>query len=81
MATLSTDIPRRSLVSRLPVLGRIAREIDEDTNTIFWLLPVVVLALVVAVQLWGWAALTMAALAMVPLVFAFFIAISWPGKL
>lgn len=69
---------RRSLLSRLPLIGRIAREIDRDVNNFFWLLPVVILGLVIGVKLWGMVALTMLGLALVPVMFAFFIAISWP---
>ena len=70
--------PARGFLRRIPIFGRLLREIDQDVNTIFWLLPVIILGLVLAVHTWGLVALTMAALVMVPLMFAFFIAISWP---
>ena len=70
--------PARGFLRRIPILGRLLREIDQDVNTIFWLLPVIILGLVLAVHTWGLVALTMAALVMVPVMFAFFIAISWP---
>ena len=70
--------PARGFLRRIPILGRLLREFDQDVNTIFWLLPVILLGLVLAVQTWGLVALTMAALVMVPVMFAFFIAISWP---
>ncbi|MFE3837770.1 hypothetical protein [Pseudogemmobacter sonorensis] len=63
----------------LPLIGRIAREIAADVDNFFWLLPVVVLGLVLAVMTWGLAALTIAALCLVPLMFVFFVAISWPS--
>ncbi|WP_283178208.1 hypothetical protein [Gemmobacter sp. 24YEA27] len=76
--TLTSRPARRSLISRIPLIGRIAREIDQDVNNFFWLLPVVILGLVLGIKFWGMAALTMLALVLVPVVFAFFIAISWP---
>ena len=64
----------------IPLIGWIARDISRDVNHVFYALPVVVLALVLAVQVWGLAALTLTltALALVPLMFAFFIAVTLP---
>ena len=62
----------------LPVIGIFARDIARDVNNVFWFLPILILALVLAVMTWGPAALVVAALACVPLMFAFFVAISWP---
>ncbi|WP_112309710.1 hypothetical protein [Pseudogemmobacter bohemicus] len=75
---LTAPPPRRSLLSRIPLIGRLAREIDRDVNNFFWLLPVFILGLVLGVKFWGLAALTMVALVLVPMMFAFFIAITWP---
>ena len=73
----STPAPR-GILRRIPILGHILRGIDRDLNNIFWLVPVIILALVLSFLTWGFVALTMAGLVMVPLMFAFFIAISWP---
>ncbi|NPD16237.1 hypothetical protein HOY34_13630 [Xinfangfangia sp. D13-10-4-6] len=80
--TTARTRPSRGILRRIPVLGpvfdRVRREIAQDINNIFWLIPVLVLGMVLAIQTWGLAALAMAALAMVPVMFAFFVAISWP---
>lgn len=80
--TLAEAPARRPLFDRilfaLPVVGLFARAIDRDVNAFFWLLPIIVLGIVLAVQTWGFAALTMVALACVPLMFAFFVAVCWP---
>jgi hypothetical protein len=69
---------KAGLLSRLPLVGPIARAVDQDINLIFYLLVIALTLLVLAVKLWGLVALTMVALAAVPCMFAFFIAISWP---
>ncbi|MFT4150451.1 MAG: hypothetical protein QM656_09655 [Paracoccaceae bacterium] len=78
----SPALPAPSRMMRLfhaiPLIGWIARDIGRDVNNVFYALPILVLCLVLAVKVWGLAALTLAALAMVPVMFAFFIAISWP---
>ncbi len=55
-------------------------ETDAEAETVIWAAPAVVLALVLAVQTWGLAALTMFALCLVPLMFAFFVYICWPFR-
>lgn len=78
--TVSVPRPSRAgrLLFALPLIGAFARDIERDVENVFWLLPILVLTMAVAVQIWGWAALVLTALAAVPLMFAFFVAISWP---
>lgn len=63
-----------------PVIGRIAREIAQDVNNVFYLLVVVITLEVLGVLLWGPVVLTLTALVLVPLMFLFFVVISWPGR-
>lgn len=63
---LSPKVPRRA-ASRL-----------KGANLVFALLALVVVALALAVKAWGAVALTMAALPLVPVMFALFIWISLP---
>ncbi len=51
---------------------------DRAAEMVLWLVPVLLLGLVLAIKTWGIFALTLAALPAVPLMFVFFIAISWP---
>lgn len=53
----------------LPILGFIARDIARDVNVIFYLLTILLTLVVLAVKTWGIVALSMAALALVPVVF------------
>lgn len=60
-----------------PLSGK-AASTDNVVEMILWMVPVVLLGLVLAVKTWGMVALTMFALPLVPLMFFFYIAISWP---
>ncbi len=66
------------LLSRLPLVGPLSRAVDQDINLIFYLLVIALTVLVMAVKTWGLVALTMTALALVPCMFVFFIAVTWP---
>jgi len=80
--SLATEAPAQSLASRLlhatPVLGHIARDISRDISTVYYLLTILVTALVLAVQVWGLAALVLSAVAFVPVMFALLIWITLP---
>ncbi|WP_333869826.1 hypothetical protein [Cypionkella sp.] len=66
------------ILSRTPVLGSLSRAIGQDVTILYYLLAIVVTALVLAIKTFGLAALVMTYLALVPLMFVFFIAITWP---
>ncbi len=68
----------RSKARRIPILSSLARDIGRDINVVFYLLVIALTVLVLAVKTWGIVALTMAALPMVPVMFAVFIWISFP---
>ena len=80
--SLSIDAPARPILSRIvhatPVLGALVRDVGRDINLVFYLLTIFVTAVVLAVQAWGLAALVITALALVPVMFAWFIVISLP---
>lgn len=80
--SLSLDAPARPLVSRIlhatPVIGSLVRDVGRDINLIFYILTIFVTGVVLAVQAWGLAALVMVALALVPVMFVWFIIISLP---
>ena len=80
--TLATNVPAVPLFDRIlyriPVIGLFARAIAQDVSAFFYVLPVFLLGLVLAVQTWGLVALTLTALTCVPLMFLFFIAVTWP---
>ncbi|OWU85249.1 hypothetical protein ATO6_09495 [Oceanicola sp. 22II-s10i] len=67
----------RGILYRLPVLGRIARELYADFEGNVWYLLVILLTLVVlAVKTWGIMALSLIALALVPVMFTVLILIT-----
>lgn len=80
--SLSLDAPARPILSRIvhatPILGSLVLDVGRDINLVFYILMILVTAIVLAVQAWGLAALVMVALAMVPVMFAWFIIISLP---
>ncbi|MDZ4086827.1 MAG: hypothetical protein U1E69_08490 [Tabrizicola sp.] len=61
-----------------PVLGRVIRDIERDTSSIYYLLVIVLTAVVLAIQTWGLAALVLTALALVPVMFILLILIARP---
>lgn len=66
------------LLYALPLIGTIARDIARDVNNVFYLLVIIVTLEVLAFMQWGPVVLTLTALCLVPLMFLFFVAISWP---
>lgn len=75
--SLSSTLPSR-ILNATPILGPLSRAIGKDTDLIFYVLVILVTAMVLAIQTWGLAALVVTYLALVPVMFAFFVAISWP---
>lgn len=53
---------------------------SKGANLIFLVLGLVVVLEVLAFMVWGPVVLTLTALVLVPCMFVFFVAISWPGK-
>ena len=72
------SVPLAQPKVQIPVLSSIARDVARDVNVVFYLLVIALTLLVLAVKPWGLVVLTMAALSMVPLMFALFVWISWP---
>lgn len=71
---------RPPLAHRIPLIGRIVREVEQDVNNVFYLLVIVITLEIIGFLIWGPVVFTMTALVLVPLMFLFFIAISWPGR-
>ena len=53
-------------------------ETDAAAETVLWAVPIVLLALVLAVQTWGLVALTLTAVTLVPVIFVLLIWITVP---
>ncbi|GAB1364335.1 hypothetical protein MASR1M32_35710 [Rhodobacter sp.] len=70
--------PAANPLYAIPLIGRMAREISEDTDNVLYAIVIAFTLLVLAALKWGAVVFTLAAIAAVPLVFLFFIVISWP---
>ncbi|MDZ7905007.1 MAG: hypothetical protein U5N55_03995 [Cypionkella sp.] len=62
----------------VPLIGAMMRDVGRDVNIVFYYLVILATLVVLAMQVWGLAALAMTALAMVPVMFALIIWISLP---
>ena len=60
----------------VPVLGWIARDIAKGQENIWYALVIVLTLLILAVKIWGLVALSLTAVAMVPVMFVLMIAIT-----
>ena len=78
LATTNAPSPVGRLARAVPVLGQVIRDIERDTNSIYYLLVILLTALVLAIQTWGLPALVLTALALVPVMFALLIFIARP---
>lgn len=70
--------PLGRFVRRLPVVGRVIREIEREADTFYYLITIFVTAVVLAVQTWGLPALVLTALTMVPVMFVVLIILARP---
>lgn len=75
---MSTSPPpaRGSLVWRLPIIGRILRDIEREPESIFYLIVGLLSLLIIATVTWGLQVLAMTALAMVPVIFVLLLLIT-----
>ncbi len=81
--TAPSDAPLRPspgmrLLYALPLIGWFARDIARDTDNAVYAVVVLLTVLILAALKWGVFVFTLAALAAVPLIFLFFVVISWP---
>lgn len=80
--SLSSIEYRPSLAERIwnatPLVGNISRAAAKDVNVVFYLLVILLTAVVLAVKTFGLVALTMSALILVPVMFALMVAITLP---
>jgi hypothetical protein len=62
----------------LPVIGHVIRDIERELDAVYYLLVILVTALILAVSVWGLPALVLAAVAMVPVIFVLLICVTLP---
>jgi hypothetical protein len=78
--TATTYVPSAAgrIMRSLPVIGRVIRDIEREIDTVYYLIVILITALVLAVQAWGLAALVVTAVALVPVIFVLLIWITLP---
>jgi hypothetical protein len=76
--THSAPSPLGRLARTIPVVGRVIRDIEREVDTVYYLLTILVTAVVLAVQIWGLPALVLAALALVPVMFVLLVILARP---
>ncbi|NHB76720.1 hypothetical protein [Rhodobacter calidifons] len=72
-----TALPGR-IARSLPVVGRVIRDIEREVDTIYYLLVIVLTAVVMAVQTWGLPALVLTAVGLVPVMFVILVILARP---
>jgi hypothetical protein len=70
--------PAGRILRALPIIGRLVREIEREIDTVYYLIVILLTALVLAVKVWGLPALVLTAVALVPVIFVLLIWITLP---
>jgi hypothetical protein len=70
--------PAGRFLRALPVIGRVVRDIEREIDTVYYLIVILLTAMVLAVNLWGLAALVVTAVSLVPVIFGLLIWITVP---
>lgn len=80
MAAIAQTQPSRfdRILAATPIFGPLARAISKDVSLIFYLLVIALTVLVLAIKTFGIVALVVTYLALIPLVFTFFVVITLP---
>lgn len=80
MSMTMSEQPSRfdRVLAATPLLGPLSRAIAKDVNLIFYILVILLTALVIAIKTFGIVALVVTYLALIPFIFAFFIIITLP---
>lgn len=75
---LSTPSPLGRIVRAVPLVGQMIRDVERDVDSVFYVIAILLTALVLAMKVWGLAALVLTAVALVPVMFVLLIWISLP---
>ena len=80
MTATLRPVPRSfgRLMRAIPVVGGLIRAVEQQIDTIYYLLVIALTALVLAIQTWGLPALVLTALAMVPVMFVLLVILARP---
>lgn len=64
------------ILTALPVIGTLAKDIQRDINSVFYLLVILLTLMVLAVKTWGLVAIGLTGVAAVPVMFVLLISIT-----
>ncbi len=78
LAATRSPSPAGRILRTLPIIGRVIREIERETDTVFYLIVILLTALVLALMVWGLPALVLTAVALVPVIFVLLIMVTLP---
>jgi hypothetical protein len=78
LATAQIPSPAGRILRSIPVIGRVIRDIEREIDTVYYLIVILLTALVLAVKTWGLAALVVTAVSLVPVIFILLIWITLP---
>jgi hypothetical protein len=81
MSVAATDhvpSPAGRVLRSIPVFGRVVREIEREIDTVYYLIVILLTALVLAINVWGLAALVVTAVSLVPVIFVLLVWITLP---
>jgi hypothetical protein len=78
LAATNAPSPLGRAARAIPLVGQVIRDIERDTSSIYYLLVILLTALVLAVQTWGLPALVLTAVALVPVMFVILIILARP---
>ena len=78
IATRSPPSPAGRILRALPVIGCFIRKVKPEIDTVYYLIVILLTALVLAVKVWGLPALVLTAVALVPVIFVLLVWITLP---
>jgi hypothetical protein len=78
IATAYVPSPAGRILRSIPVVGRVIRDIEREIDTVYYLIVIFLTAVVLAVKIWGLAALVVTAVSLVPVIFILLIWITLP---
>ena len=80
MTAVTTNVssPIGRVFRAIPVIGHVIRDVEREIDTVYYLLTILITAVVLSIQIWGLPALVVTALALVPVMFVLLIILARP---
>jgi hypothetical protein len=78
IAATRSPSPAGRMLRALPIIGRVIREVEREIDTVFYLIVILLTALVLALKIWGLPVLVLTAVTLVPVIFVLLIMVTLP---